>query len=105
MPAPHKRTTTQRGYGHTHQRIAKALKLAALGQPCPGPSSGPRSPNCVGTMRSITDMDADHGTPLSQGGTQPNRVCCRACNRSHGGRLGAEATNTKRADSTPSRNW
>ncbi len=106
MPQP-QRTTTQRGYGTEHQRIAQALKRAAIGTECPGPADGPRSPNCVGIMRSVRDMDADHGRPLSKGGTRADRVCCKACNRSHGGRLGAEKTNASKRTvrANPSRDW
>jgi hypothetical protein len=103
-----KPTTTERGYGYDHQRRRQALLPAALGQPCPGPAFGPRSPRCTGLMLNPKHMDLDHTTPKALGGRQGDRIVCSPCNRGSGARLGnAIRRATRRAAPTPirSRDW
>jgi 5-methylcytosine-specific restriction endonuclease McrA len=65
-------STTQRGYGADHQRMAK---LAIAAQPW------------CSYCRATTDLTADHITPRSRGGLNvPSnyRVLCRRCNGAKG---------------------
>ncbi len=66
-------TTTQRGYGHKHQRRARAVIAA--------------QPWCTLCGRT-RDLTADHIAPLARGGDPlgPLRVLCRRCNSGRGDR-------------------
>lgn len=81
-------TTTQRGYGHTHQQRRAILLPAALGTYCPGPSYGPRSPRCTGRMIDRKRMHLDHTVARALGGKHGDRIICAPCNTSSGARLG-----------------
>lgn len=58
-----------------------------------------RGPHCT-----VRATEADHITPVAQGGARLDpanlRAACRPCNASEGGRLGNE-----RKQRTPSRDW
>lgn len=93
-------TTTQRGLGHGHQAMRAALLPAAIGTPCPGPWSGPRSRRCTGLMTDPKRMDLDDRVPRMFGGRSTvdgARICCSPCNRGHGARLG-NAQRTRRSE-------
>ena|ERR1700754_1486669 len=72
-------TTTQRGYGNTHQARRKALLPSAYGTACP---------YCGDPMLPGQALDLDHTTPLVLGGVQGDRIAHASCNRSAGARLG-----------------
>lgn len=83
----HARTTTQRGYGYTHERArAEALRAFVEGRPCP---------MCGKPMYTSQGLDLDHVTPMALGGAKdgPKRLVHRSCNR----RAGAVLTNARRA--------
>lgn len=82
---PKAATTTQRGYGWTHQRRRARMVKAALNTRCPAQAS----PNCDGLMVNPRRMHLDHSTPRALGGTHGDRVICAPCNTYLGGRLGA----------------
>jgi len=69
-------TTTQRGYGHEHQRTRSLLLPFAIGQPCP---------RCGETMLEHEPLDLDHSTPLAEDrGSVGDRIVHASCNRSAG---------------------
>lgn len=69
-------TTTERGYGATHQRRARA---AIAAQPWCSDCGHPGSRD--------NPLTADHVVPVSRGGRNgPLRVACRRCNSSRGSR-------------------
>lgn len=79
-------TTTQRGLGSDHQKRVKQLVPPAVGQPCPGPWRGTRSPNCTRTLiAGLIDLDEDPPRRLAK--PQRFRPCCRPCNRRAGAQL------------------
>lgn len=97
----HRGTTTERGLGAAHQAMRRRLIPAALGTPCPGPWTGPRSPRCTGAMVDPARMDLDDRIPRALGGTSTTtggRICCTPCNRSHGARLGNRMRARTRAE-------
>lgn len=85
-----------RGWAHTRQA---AWLLANLidGTPCPRCGQP-----MTHTMRAANLLDAGHTTDLALGGHLPDRVECRACNRSAGATMG----NRLRLNTTrTSRQW
>lgn len=95
----HRGTTTQRGLGAAHQKLRAQLLPAALGTHCPGPWTGPRSTKCTGLMTNPAHMDLDDRVPRAYGGRSTingARMCCRSCNRGHGGRLSQQIRTAKR---------
>lgn len=77
----HRRTTTQRGLGHRHQALRRALLPHAYGTPCP---------RCGRLMLHGQELDLDHvELPRALGGRPgTGRMAHRHCNRSAGARLG-----------------
>jgi 5-methylcytosine-specific restriction endonuclease McrA len=72
-------TTTEQGYGWTHQQRRAQLLDALL---------DPRCPDCGNPMTTPTDMVADHSTPLSHNrNSTADRVHCRTCSNRQGGQL------------------
>ena len=74
-----------------HRTLRARLLPAALGTICPGPWTGRRSPRCTVLMTQPRLMDLDDRIPRALGGTSTTtgaRICCTACNRSAGARLG-----------------
>lgn len=72
-------TTTQQGYGWTHQQCRQALILRAIGTRCP---------DCGNPMANPTQMVADHTIPLSHNRrSRADRVHCRDCSNKQGGKL------------------
>lgn len=97
-------TTTQRGLGHDHQQRRKRLIPAAIGQPCPGPWRGERSPNCTRILTAgLIDIDED--PPRRLGTPQRWRACCRACNRRAGAQLANAIMRARRTLRAQSRTW
>lgn len=76
MPAARKRSTTQRGLGHDHQKQRQRL-LARLvdGTPCDW---------CGQPMTREMELDADHELARSRGGKKAGRLLHARCNRSRG---------------------
>jgi 5-methylcytosine-specific restriction endonuclease McrA len=100
-------TTTQRGLGNGHQRLRTQLLPGALGTSCPGPWVGPRSPRCTGLMVDPKRMDLDDRVPRALGGRSTRdgaRICCSACNRGAGARLG-NAMRRRSVTPVQSRRW
>lgn len=98
MPAPHRRTTTQRGLGWTHQKHRAGLLRRHLdGTPCPcsrldcGPGcpcrrAGRGLPMWRDPTRNVDGMalEADHQLARSRGGRVADRLLLATCNRSRG---------------------
>jgi hypothetical protein len=103
--AARRTTTTERGLGAAHQAMRRRLIPTALGTPCPGPWTGPRSKHCTGLMTDPRRMDLDDRVPRVFGGsttTTGGRICCTPCNRGHGARLGNRLrAHTRRAAVLP----
>jgi hypothetical protein len=107
-----RRTTTQRGLGHTHQRDRAAQLPKHIGTRCPCTAKTcrhhPGKP-CHAVLDSTAEWD--HSTPRALGGTHADRFLCPPCNRSLGAVLGNQlrrhrthtATTTTRT--TTSRTW
>lgn len=73
-----RKTTTQRGYGYSHQALRRALLPYAYGQPCP---------RCGGTMKPGQKLDLDH----TDDRTGYRGMAHATCNR----QAGADKTNTR----------
>jgi hypothetical protein len=72
----HRRTTTQRGLGYTHQRQA-AAQIAAV----------PWCEDCGHTGSPDNPLTGEHGTARVHGGTQVDRTLCRRCNSARGSKI------------------
>lgn len=89
MHVPKNRTTTEAGYGWTHQK-ARAAAVAAHrdGAPCP---------MCGRPMFKADGLHLDHETPIALGGTGGDgRLVHARCNMSHGGRLSGRLRRARR---------
>lgn len=76
---PRAGNTTERGYGHQHQQRRKRLLAAHIdGTPCP---------YCGEPMLRTDELDADHSTPLTLGGSVADRLAHSRCNREAGSAL------------------
>lgn len=71
-----RRTTTQRGLGHDHQKQRKRL-LAQL-------KDGDLCGWCNQPMTRDMELDADHSLARAKGGRRADRLLHAACNRSRG---------------------
>jgi 5-methylcytosine-specific restriction endonuclease McrA len=92
-------TTTERGYGYAHKQRRAALLPLAYGTPCP---------ICQRIMQKGDALDLDHSVPLAEGGRRGDRIVCARCNRSEGGKLGAQRRGrwqAPRNDFPRSRDW
>lgn len=76
MPSVKRKSTTQRGLGHDHQKQRERL-LARLkdGDPCAW---------CGQPMTREMELDADHELARSKGGKRAGRLLHASCNRSRG---------------------
>ncbi len=76
MPSARRKSTTQRGLGHDHQKQRERL-LARLvdGTPCEW---------CNQPMTREMELDADHRLARSRGGRRADRLLHASCNRSRG---------------------
>lgn len=68
MDMPSKGSTTERGYGYTHQELRRTLLPYAYGQPCP---------RCGETMRPGQPLDLDHTEDRSAYTGMAHRSCNR----------------------------
>jgi hypothetical protein len=75
-------STTQRGYGWSHQKRRKYLLPRAIGKPCP---------LCGLVMRADQRLQLDHSTPLA---TNPNSIGDRIVHATCNARRGARLTTT-----------
>ena len=74
------RTTTQRGYGHTHQKRRQALLRGHQdGTPCPW-CGRPMYRNPQHNW-DHQPLHADHTNPLAKGGEHADRLMCATCNK------------------------
>lgn len=71
-----RRTTTQRGLGHDHQKQRERL-LSRL-------KDGDLCEWCSQPMTRDMELDADHSLARSRGGKRADRLLHAACNRSRG---------------------
>lgn len=80
MPRSHRGTTTQAGYGWTHQQDRARLLAAHI--------DGTRCAHCGRPMYRSQKLQADHSKPRALGGQRADRLLHASCNLSRGATLG-----------------
>lgn len=98
-PPNRRRTTTEQGLGWEHQQARAAALPKAWDTPCP---------YCGKLMLRGQNLDLDHQVARALGGHHgPRRMAHAHCNRSAGGKLGAQLRQARRTPTTNrhSRRW